>query len=355
MTRVRVVSSVCALLVGIGVASQASAWGQEGHRLIGALAYRHLSPAARAEVDSIIVAGQQAREASGETACPIHSLEDAAEFPDCVKIPNNHLVGKYQFMRNWHYDNMSKCGAPLPPAVYCDQGACATEAIKRAYSAMRDTSAAPEARLLALAQLAHFLGDIHQPLHMGDQGDKGGNDVPVTYDSGVLPGVRHSKELHAVWDNDLVAAAVSPDLASAEATVDASVGQAIADPQDVNSVDAWAAESFALTAHAYGDIGYTPACTPGASYVVRASYISQESPIVAKQLQSGVVRLAGVLNAAAQGTPGPQLGPIPLPQEPVPAPPRPKPTPRHTLHHCKATATHHCRRHTSHPRTKHRP
>jgi hypothetical protein len=86
---------IIVLTAWLGIATSASAWSATGHRVIGQLAYEHLTKKAKAAVDQII----SKNAVVGETACPITSLQDAAVFPDCVKIPKNHLVGKYQFMR----------------------------------------------------------------------------------------------------------------------------------------------------------------------------------------------------------------------------------------------------------------
>jgi hypothetical protein len=46
--------------------------------------------------------------------------------------------------------------------------------------------------------LIHFLGDIHQPLHVENL-DRGGNDIHVCFDH------RCNKEnLHGIWDTDII-------------------------------------------------------------------------------------------------------------------------------------------------------
>ena len=49
-------------------------------------------------------------------------------------------------------------------------------------------------RLEALAFLVHLVGDIHMPLHSGDNGDAGGNAVKATY------GIAPVSNLHWLWD-----------------------------------------------------------------------------------------------------------------------------------------------------------
>ena len=46
--------------------------------------------------------------------------------------------------------------------------------------------------------MLHFVGDLHQPLHAGDNHDRGGNCVQIS-----LGGVR-STNLHSWWDTGVV-------------------------------------------------------------------------------------------------------------------------------------------------------
>jgi len=282
---------IIVLTAWFGIATSASAWSETGHRVIGQLAYEHLTPKAKAAIDQII----SKNAAVGEAACPITSLQDAAEFPDCVKIPNNHLVGKYQFMRTWHYNDITKCSAPLPPAVYCPDGGCATEAVKRAYAVLTNPSANDGQQLLALAQMAHFVGDLHQPLHVGDAGDKGGNDIDVVYQVG---GLNHQGNLHHTWDADLVKTVLG-NQDTALNTLRLAFPAGPAAKVLATDADRWAAHSHSLAvSHAYGDLGYRPDCAPHAPITIDNAYGAKQDPIIRGQILAGAKALAGVLNKA---------------------------------------------------------
>ena len=56
-------------------------------------------------------------------------------------------------------------------------------------------SASAGERLTALKFLAHWVGDIHQPLHVSFADDKGGNRIILER------GIGCRKTLHDVWDN----------------------------------------------------------------------------------------------------------------------------------------------------------
>jgi len=66
-------------------------------------------------------------------------------------------------------------------------------------------TAGPESAQEALKFLIHFVGDMHQPLHLCGRA-KGGNDIKVHWHN-------HVMKFHAVWDNALIAKAIgsTPD------------------------------------------------------------------------------------------------------------------------------------------------
>jgi hypothetical protein len=49
----------------------------------------------------------------------------------------------------------------------------------------------------ALLFLAHFVGDVHQPLHVGFTSDAGGNTILVHW-------YRRKYNLHHIWDNEII-------------------------------------------------------------------------------------------------------------------------------------------------------
>ncbi|XP_030970127.1 endonuclease 1-like [Quercus lobata] len=50
--------------------------------------------------------------------------------------------------------------------------------------------------------LSHFMGDIHQPMHVGFTSDEGGNTINLRW-------FRHKSNLHHVWDREIVLTALS--------------------------------------------------------------------------------------------------------------------------------------------------
>ena len=50
---------------------------------------------------------------------------------------------------------------------------------------------------MAVRMLVHLIGDIHQPLHVGNGKDRGGNDFKVNW-------FNEKSNLHKVWDSEII-------------------------------------------------------------------------------------------------------------------------------------------------------
>ena len=61
---------------------------------------------------------------------------------------------------------------------------------------LSSSTATEQQRPEALKYVGHWVGDIHQPLHVSFEDDRGGNEVGV---SGLC-----SWNLHAVWDSCII-------------------------------------------------------------------------------------------------------------------------------------------------------
>src|SRR5690606_38288281 len=66
------------------------------------------------------------------------------------------------------------------------------------FAAELRNAAADEERATALRFLAHFIVDVHQPLHVGRESDRGGNTIAL-----VVRGEEVS--LHRFWDSEVIA------------------------------------------------------------------------------------------------------------------------------------------------------
>jgi hypothetical protein len=180
------------LLLGclISLSATCHAWGPDGHATIGAIADANLTPAAKAKVALLLQGDLDAAGApSGRT-----TLAAVASWPDEIKAnPQGREAG------NWHFHESTVCdGRTLP----CENGACVDEKINQMLALLNATNATAQQKNEALKWLVHLVGDIHQPLHVGGNGDRGGNSLKVALAQrdGSL---QTDLNLHSVWDNQL--------------------------------------------------------------------------------------------------------------------------------------------------------
>lgn len=285
-----------ALILALALPSHALAWGGRGHRLIGDLAYARLTPEGKALVDRLITLSPQQE---GAAACPVKTLADVSTWPDCVR--GNETLKSFGYMSELHYVNRP-IHLPAPQGSFCAAGNCVTEAVRRAELVLVDRGAPDLVRLLALEQLAHFMEDMHQPLHAGDNGDKGGNDVIILPLQGGGEGRGPNfTNLHSLWDGELVNAAVGRDLERID-TVRALIDRHASEWQG-QTIEQMAAESWLISRdYAYACLPIPP--RPGQSRwfsgQITQAYIDGVVPLVRVQIARAAVRLANAINRAAR-------------------------------------------------------
>jgi len=77
---------------------------------------------------------------------------------------------------------------------------CVTKALQNYTTILKDLKVTnPLQKGQALAFLIHLLADVAQPLHVGNSGDVGGNNINVTLSSSWQTSVKNSN-LHSLWD-----------------------------------------------------------------------------------------------------------------------------------------------------------
>ena len=273
------------LLMVAALAPCAWAWGPQGHRTVGAIADRLLTPSARVVVLKLLEAdADKFGNASGRT-----TLEAVSVWADEIRgTPAEHGP--------WHYDDVPVCGSE-PKARYCPDGQCNSEELKRLIGVLADPRASPRERNEALKWVVHLVGDLHQPLHAADNDDRGGNLVPVA-----LEGVRTRgrENLHRVWDNDLVTLALhTRNHQQPPGNIDALAAEArtLAGEAGHGSPDGWAFESNNLARNvAYHYAAFACHTVPPGIVALDAAYQADAVEIVHERLLLAGARLADLLN-----------------------------------------------------------
>jgi len=171
MTRSGVLVLLAALLT-----APAWGWGSEGHQAICEIAFLELDPATRQAVRRLIRQDERYR-----------TLRVACTWPD--------TPGRLQDARRpEHYVNVPRGQVAVTEETCPLARRCLFTALARDASILRSAEAPTRERVIALRSLGHWVGDLHQPLHVSYLDDHGGNDVPVS-------GIRDSADnLHAFWD-----------------------------------------------------------------------------------------------------------------------------------------------------------
>ena len=165
----------CMVLISLVVnVPDSAAWGPQGHSVIGLIADGHLKP----EVKELIA-----------KKFNINSLADVATWADRTRK-------KRKEESSWHYTNIEEGEWTYNAERDCPDGACVTEKIHEFSGILRSTSLR-ERKKDALKFLVHFVGDVHQPLHLGNLKDRGGGTLRFLYKG-------KDVSLHYLWDGGLI-------------------------------------------------------------------------------------------------------------------------------------------------------
>ncbi len=163
------------LCIPLSVWSNPPYWSKTGHRVIGEVAQQHLSRKARKALAQLL---------DGE------GLAEVATFADDIKADST-----FRRFSAWHYVNFpaDKDYHEVEPSPYGDVVA----GIDRCIEILKDPATSRQDEVFYLKMLIHFIGDLHQPMHVGRLEDRGGNDIQLQwFDRGT--------NLHRVWDANLI-------------------------------------------------------------------------------------------------------------------------------------------------------
>ncbi len=237
------------------VPAPAFAWGKTGHRVTAAIADVHLSGLARAHVREIL---------------GVETLAEASNWPDEMR------ADPHPFWRTtsspWHYVTVGGITYDRAPP----EGDALT-ALHFFRKLVLDPKTSADHRQLALRFIVHIVGDLHQPLHNGRPGDRGGNDIKVKW-------FGRDTNLHAVWDSAMVdGTGYSFTELTERLNRHTSSADVIAwwDPEPRH----WIAESVHIRERIYPaetELGY--------------DYVYKHTPTVELRLKQAGVRLAAYLN-----------------------------------------------------------
>ena len=191
----RFVAALCGMVALLAFASPAHAYWEYGHESVARVAWEQMRPDTRRQLAALLRQGRLLE----TPECPVRTIEQASVWADCVKP----LGDRFAYVYSWHYQNVDVC-KPFDLKSACKDGNCVSAQIERNARLLADPKVPTRERLMALALLVHFMGDLHQPMHAGDHQDLGGNRVAANY--GIVGG---RANLHSIWDGWLAERAIS--------------------------------------------------------------------------------------------------------------------------------------------------
>ncbi len=336
-------SALAALVVATASFPTASlAWGSAGHQYVGNLAFALLNPNARQHVRTLLG--------------PTVTLGEAAVWPDCIRSVSGSPASGYSYhsdqytpkactvfgnspgevrrmtdyaSRNWtncdYSGHPTKCnlsyhfadvnvhlhseyeasyfGAQPYDVVHAIEAA---EAVLKCKAGERCAAPAPFSiadKSEALLLLAHFVGDVHQPLHVGAiyldaaNAETGDDGLPTVGGNFLLLPTAFHENLHHSWDEIASALGTTPSAAAIHSACRiAPLPNPVADPPEK-----WATESVVAARTAYDGMRYARDAAQPKDWDVQFAdpqgYGRTRRSLQAQRLIAAGARLAEILNS----------------------------------------------------------
>ena len=153
----------------------AFAWGATGHRAVGLVAEKHLTAKTKKAVQELL---------------GTEKLSISCNWADVVR--SNPAYDSYV---DWHYASVAD-GERYEKSEKKKTGDVVM-GIHTMIARLKDKKLPANEKADALRYLGHFVGDLHQPLHIGRKDDRGGNDIKVVFFGSEM-------NLHEVWDTAMI-------------------------------------------------------------------------------------------------------------------------------------------------------
>lgn len=245
------------LVMAFFITVQVYGWGKTGHRAVGYIATKHLTKKAQKQILEILDG---------------RSIAYVSNWMDEIKSDP-----QYKYTHPWHYctipDGMTyeQAGTPVEGDVIVTIERLIKELETKHFSVEADEAT-------ALKFLIHLIADVHQPLHVGNGKDLGGNEVRVKW-------FYYNSNLHRVWDEDLID---HERWSASEMALEFDVAlPAMIEKWQSTGVRQWAMESKDLRTSIY---------KIPSDHKLGWKYIYKNWPVVELRILQAGIRLAGVLN-----------------------------------------------------------
>lgn len=153
------------------------AWGSVGHEVVAQVASSLLTNTSQHAISALL---------HGNATLPgiANWADEVREQPEWRWSEPLHFIDTPDWLCDG-YNQTRDC-----PGGRCVEGAITNYTQQLSKGPVLDNE-------VALKFLVHYFGDIHQPLHVGFKGDRGGNSLMVHF-------LREKRRLHEVWDVEII-------------------------------------------------------------------------------------------------------------------------------------------------------
>ena len=243
-------------VISYTVSSNTFDWGKTGHRVTGQIADMYLKKRTKKKIRALL---------KGK------SLAYVSTFADDIKGDP-----KYKKYSPWHYVNFSF------DKKYNQENASPNgdliKGIQKCILILKDEKASEADKVFYLKMLVHFIGDLHQPLHVGRSEDKGGNLIQVQW-------FNKGSNLHKVWDSGMI-----DQYGMSYSELAENITLSIKEDHNVigGEIIEWATETQSIAKELYKTVSN--------GQQLAYNYMYTHFDIVQVQLFKGGIRLANILN-----------------------------------------------------------
>ncbi|XP_050212335.1 endonuclease 1 [Mercurialis annua] len=268
--------------LAIILAPGALGWSKEGHIITCRIAQNLLGAEAAHAVEQLLP-----HNLNGD-------LSALCTWPDQIR----HWY-KYRWTSTLHYIDTPDKACTFDYSRDCESDRCVSGAIQNFTSQLLHYKEGSTDRRYNLTEallfLSHFMGDIHQPLHVGFTSDEGGNTIDLRW-------FRRKSNLHHVWDSDIITTALKDYYENDMDLLQQSIEGNFTDGIWYDDVSTWKdCDDLLACPNKYAVEGISLACKWGYNGVKEGDtlsddYFNSRMTIVMKRIAQGGVRLAMFLN-----------------------------------------------------------
>lgn len=261
--------NLLSLLVCVLLPAHSLAWGGDGHQIVCLIAEQGVTKEADAMIHDLLGKDVDISDAELANWADEHRREARKTAP-------------------WHYVNIPIDSNGYDPKRDGNKGSNVIDKAIEFERVLSDKSKPKEERAEALKYLVHLVGDLHQPLHSGDRGDRGGNSRLVFFLY-----LQTAQALHKVWDSTILRKrkARTPIADYADRLL-ARISKQDAEAWAKGTPIDWANESVKVSR----DVVYAGVPGDGPPPKLDQKYVDRAGEAIDLQLEKAGVRLASILN-----------------------------------------------------------